>query len=59
MKSQVLSNFQWPLLSIAAFLIFLLFFISVVIWTLRRGTNELYEETAHIPLLEDQEVKNG
>lgn len=50
MKSEVLSNFAMPGLTIAAFIIFLVFFISVVFWTFRKGTKELYEDVSEIPL---------
>jgi cbb3-type cytochrome oxidase subunit 3 len=54
MKSQVLSNFAWPELSILAFLIFLTFFCGMIYWTFRKGTRSLYKDVSTLPFDEGQ-----
>jgi cbb3-type cytochrome oxidase subunit 3 len=39
-----------PGLTVAAFVIFLIFFIAVVVWTFRNGTKQLYEGVSELPL---------
>ena len=57
MKSQVLSQFSMPSLTVAAFIIFLLFFIGVVYWTFRKGSKDLYDNVSKMPLSDG--VKHG
>lgn len=52
MKSQVLSNFAWTELTIAAFFIFLLFFCAVIYWTFRKGTKTIYKDAGNLPFEE-------
>lgn len=49
MKSQVLNNFDMQWLTVTAFVLFLVFFISVVIWTFRTGSKDLYKQVGDIP----------
>jgi cbb3-type cytochrome oxidase subunit 3 len=55
MIRQVLSNFPYALMPTAVMLLFLLFFISVVIWVYRKGSTEFYGQIEQLPLQEDGE----
>lgn len=50
MKSQVLNNFDLQWLTVTAFVLFLVFFVAMVLWTFRRGSKELYNSVRVIPL---------
>lgn len=59
MKSQVLSNFAWTDLTVLAFIIFLIFFISVFVWTFRKNSKKFYQDVGNIPFDEEKPLKGG
>lgn len=58
MKTEVLSHFQWPELTVVAFLIFFIFFLSVLFWTVRKGSKQLYQHVSDIPFQDGKEVSH-
>lgn len=58
MKQSVLVNFDDTYLTIAALLIFVAVFISVVAWVYRKGSGKFYEHMESLPL-ELEDTKNG
>jgi cbb3-type cytochrome oxidase subunit 3 len=52
---EVLSQFPFALMPTLVMLLFLLFFVSMVIWVYRRGSSELYKEIEQIPLGEESQ----
>ncbi len=52
MKAEVLLGFEWIYLSIFALILFLLLFIGIITWVLRKDSNQLYGEASALPLNE-------
>ncbi|RLA60534.1 MAG: hypothetical protein DRQ88_12855 [Epsilonproteobacteria bacterium] len=52
MKAEVLLGFEWIQLSILALILFLLLFVGIITWVLRKDSNHLYGEASKLPLNE-------
>lgn len=56
MIRQVLANFPYALMPTMVMMLFVLFFISMVIWVYRKGSGKFYSHVEQIPLKEDGEL---
>ena len=54
MKSQVLSQFNIPMLPVIALILFTTLFAGVVWWVTKKSNRERYEQAAQIPLSEGE-----
>ncbi len=50
MKAEALANFPFVGLTMIALVIFALFFVGMVVWTFRSGSNKVYEHAESLPL---------
>jgi cbb3-type cytochrome oxidase subunit 3 len=50
MKSEVLANYPYLWLTIVGFFLFLLVFVGMVYWTMRRDNKKFYSNCGNIPL---------
>ncbi len=55
MKQVVLAGFNWTYLTNFALIIFMILFISILIWIFRKESNDVYKEAANMPLAEEGE----
>ncbi len=50
MKQAVLANWDLPLLSVAALILFVVCFFCYTLWTYRKSNKEMYDAASFIPL---------
>lgn len=50
MKQAVLANWDLPLLSVAALILFVVCFFCYAVWTYSKGNKEMYDAASLIPL---------
>lgn len=56
MKKQILAQFNNPDLILLSFLLFLITFLGIALWTYRKGSKVHYDRMARVPL---DDFKNG
>ncbi|PIT98785.1 MAG: hypothetical protein COT74_13915 [Bdellovibrionales bacterium CG10_big_fil_rev_8_21_14_0_10_45_34] len=54
MKKEALSQFQNPELVLLAFLLFLITFLALTYFVMRKGSKEYYQKLSQLPLFDEK-----
>jgi hypothetical protein len=59
MIQKVLSNYHLPELTCAGLILFMMVFVSALVWVFRRGSSKVYAELEQLPLQDLNPIFKG